>query len=702
MPVPADDLPDNLKVPASDLPDHLAAPSSRKASSEAYEGWDVPGRDPTLATPAQIQKDKELQARSDATLKAIEPSEPGLAHLLMEPIVGIVRAGQSALGERPLPHGVEALSEASMAAIPPEFARATGAAARAMGGVVPKVPGVADRPTPQGAMPYADAAKIAKTLGVQKRATEAIERRFKAVGPTTAQEAIDKLNEAKAAGDPLTLPDVLTPAEKLAGRMYRASGESSEVIGEALRGRNAGATDRLTANINRDVGADSAYQMFDELKTARSQAAKPLFEKAYQGGSQAPLESQFEKAFSDAGAEEAAAQRDLNHALSVKQTAASARSSQAGDNVYANAGVNIDIQAADAAENEARARLQAAQATKEQTRERLQQAQADRTANAPGAVWSPRLQQFMDDPEIQQGIRQGLWTERKEAIAENRPFNASDYAIVGEDTEGNPIIGKVPTMRLLASAKEGIDAMLQSEKYRNQLTGELTKPGVALNKFQREFLKELDDLNPDYKKAREQWSGDTAAMQALRDGQNALKNKPEINARMAAEMTESERESAKLGLAQTLREVARDKGPLAGEFKTIAGTQYGADGNRARIAPFFNDTVELDRFVKSIDREATKARTANRVMGGSQSAERGAEDESILSPSEAAHGALALGAGHPLGITRAAINLGQKLWDRRDPAMNVEIARILSDTATALGRDPKGRLILNQPRTPPP
>ena len=42
------------------------------------------------------------------------------------------------------------------------------------------------------------------------------------------------------------------------------------------------------------------------------------------------------------------------------------------------------------------------------------------------------------------------------------------------------------------------------------------------------------------------------------------------------------------------------------------------------------------------------------------------------------------------------------LWDRRDPELNAEISRILGSDATALGRDPRGRLILNPPSTTPP
>lgn len=640
--------------PATAAPDAVADQwaviKADPANAEATDDlpWDVP------VSGAQMRETREKTKQADETLRAIEstaPKEPGFTHLLWSlgagPFEMAVRGGQSALGERPTPAGVEALEEASLGIRPTpgpsHLPTASGLGGRTM----------AERGAPQ-AWTTEQVAATAHQIGAPK-AVRIIEKRLNKTEPKTAQEAIGKFNEAAAAGDPLTLPDVFTDAEKLAGRMARSGGEASSAITSSLEGRNAGAVERLTGNINRDVGADSAYQMFDDLKQARSAAAKPLFEKAYEGGSLAPLETQVQKEMTEARA-------------AMEEPGAGPETS---------------------------ARYLKAVEMARKVRE-------NKDLGLKGAVWSPRIQEFLADPEIQQGIRRGLWIEGKEALAERRPMNPSDYAITGVDAAGAPIIGEVPTMRLLAVAKEGIDAMLQSKEYRNELTGELTKPGVALAKAQREYLAELDRLNPDYKAAREQWSGDTSNMIALKAGQTALKNKPEINASLAANMTESERESAKLGLAQTLREIAQDKGPLAGEFNTIPGTQYGAEGNRARIAPFFNDEKDLDRFVKSIGREQVKARTANKVLRGSQTAERLAEDEGPITARDVAHGAIAGALGHKATLANRIFDVAHKFWDSRgDPRTNAEIARILGSSGIKVERDAHGRIIVRQPEAAP-
>lgn len=711
MPVPHDDLPDNLKVPTSNLPNNLRVPSSDLPTASASTApvddidadkstWD------SALSGDQIRAQRKQAKEADATTAAIESTapEPGFKHLLWSivgaPLETAVRGGQSALGERPLPQGAEAAGEAAMAFAPLRVGEVPGAPtmsstlaqdAAALGGKAKQAGAAFNQWSLKNQAENAEK-RVAKKA---EKATRVVEKRINE-SPTTAQQALDRLNAAAEAGDPLMLPDVHAGAEKLAGRIYRSGGAASENIGNSLTERNAGAVGRQTDNINRDVSSGSAYQMFDDLKQARSEAAAPLFEKAQAGGSIAPLETQLQDSFSDASSAEVAANRALQDARN-QATVAAAKQTQTGGNVYATSGANQEMRAAETAVAKAEHDLAIASKQKQDTLEILRQAQEDRTLGKPGAVWNPRIQEFLDDPDIKSGIRRGWEIERNTALGKGRPLNATEYAITGFEPDGSPIVGKVPTFKLLQVAKEGLDAMLEGEQYRDKFTGELNKFGNSVKDKLTGYLAELDKANPDYLPAREQWSGDTSNMRALKAGQTALKNKPEINARLAADMTEGERESAKLGLAQTLREAAKDKGPLGSEFKTIAGTEYGAVGNRDRIAPFFKNEEDLDRFVKSVERETTKARTKNKVMGGSQTAERGAEDSNSGDYADAAHAAIALGRGHLPSLVSMGIKWGQKKWDSLDPELNAQIANILGSAGVKLEKDANGRIIVKQP-----
>lgn len=655
--------------------------------------WDSP------LSGQQILAQRKQAAKADETLKAIESTapEPGLAHLVWSlfgsPLEVAVIGGQSAWGERPLPTGVEALQEASLGVAPAGGRAAEGVAAS----VVNRAADMKAREAARVPWTPEQIGAAAEAMGAPKttKALKVVEKRLNEA-PTTAQAALDKMNAAAKAGDPLMLSDVHPGAKKLAGRMYRSGGAASENIGQALTERNAGAVGRTTGNINRDVASGSAYQAFEDMRQARSEAAEPLFKKAQAGGSIAPLETQLQDSFAQASKAEADAMRALQDARN-KATVATGKQTQTGGNVYSTSAANEQARGAAKAVSDAEHALAVATRQKQETLEVLRQAQEDRTLNKPGAIWNPRIQEFLQDPDIKAGIRRGWEMERNTALGKGRPLNATEYAITGYEADGAPIVSKVPTFKLLQVAKEGVDAMLEEPRYRDELTGQLNKFGNSLKDKLTGYLAELDKANPDYAPARAQWSGDTANMRALKTGQTALKNKPEINAQLAAHMSESEKESAKLGLAQTLREAALDKGPLGSEFRTIAGTEYGATGNRARIAPFFDNKEDLDRFVQSAEREATKARTKSEVMGGSQSGERLAEDASPITPVDMAHAAISLGHGSPVGILHTGLNFAQKLWDRRDPELNAQIARILGNTGVHLERDPNGRIIVKLP-----
>lgn len=657
--------------------------------------WDVP------LTGDQMRRGEALTKRADAALpfSSMEPSEPGGKHLLWSILTGLPRGaveiGQAATGARPLPKGAEALGMASMGAVPPPVARGLGSA---LSHAVP--PGRGQRPVPEGYMSYDEASKIAGNVGRELKAEGMIEKRANQDAPTTAQQVIDTLTRGREAGKPMMLPDVLQGnVQSLAGRVARVPGESKEIMTSALRGRNAGAVTRLSEDIDKALGTGATQQLFDDLKTARSQAAKPLFDKANAGGSIAPLEHQFEAAFGEASQAEAAATRALQDARN-QVTVASGKQTQTGGNVYSTSAANQSAREAEAAVTAAERDLAKAQTQKQQVLDLLRQAQEDRTLGTPGAVWNPRIQEFLNDSDVQAGIRRGWRIEQNEALAEGRPVNASEYAITGFNDAGEPIVGKVPTMKLLAVAKEGMDAMLQSSSYRNELTGALNKEGVSIDKKLRAFVSELDKVNPDYRAAREQWAGDTKSMQALKYGQELLKEHPESIARQIAEMTEGEREFTKIGLAQALRDVANKRGPLAAEFDRVAGTQYGAQWTRDQLKPLFADEATLQRFVDSVTAETTMARTGNKILGGSQTAERLAEDGSPVSGTDIAHAGVAAARGHLGQLVDRGITMGGKVMDRINPPPNTEIARILADPNVKLMLGPDGKLRIARP--PPP
>jgi hypothetical protein len=513
---------------------------------------------------------------------------------------------------------------------------------------------------------------------IKDKATQAILSRIEkdrsGGGPTT-QDMLDLINTTP--GKPLTIADVGGENLKaLMGRIARSPGEARQIITEFLNDRDLNAGLRLDKDVAGTFGGQSAFETFDAMKQGRSIAAKPLFEKAYEGGSMAPLKDQFETAYSDAGRVLA----DANKAVSDAQnriTQAAARQSQAGNDVYATSGANQDMRAAQFELQEAQKGVDRAVQVRQDIASRVQEARDDIASGKKGAVWSPRIQQFLDNPRIQSGIKRGLVIERDTALAEGRAMNPSDYAIVGTDEQGEPIIGKVPTMRLLAVAKEGLDRILQSPSMRNELTQELNKEGVAVDQVRREFLKELDGINPDYKAARAQWGGDTQSMVALKAGQDFLKAHPDQIKSTVQDMSPSDKEFYKLGAASSLRKIIAQTGAQGDEARRIVGNAY----TRAQLRPLFDDNASYEKFIDSVKAETTMFQTRFATLGGSQSAARLAEDQSAPDYMGMAHGlqgTVSAAHGNYPGAVYHATRFLEKFLPKGNPNVNKEIARFLT------------------------
>lgn len=132
-------------------------------------------------------------------------------------------------------------------------------------------------------------------------------------------------------------------------------------------------------------------------------------------------------------------------------------------------------------------------------------------------TWSPRLQEFLDDPVMKQGLARGMKMLRLEAVAEGKPFNPNALGVdIAED--GSVKLIKVPNMRVLDAAKRGLDDIL--EQYRDSTTGKLalTPETRALNQFQRAYISELDRLNPKYAQARGIYADQSEGVDFISEG----------------------------------------------------------------------------------------------------------------------------------------------------------------------------------------
>lgn len=101
-------------------------------------------------------------------------------------------------------------------------------------------------------------------------------------GGVTAQDSLDAINAAHAAGKPMTLADTGgANVQGLAGYVSRRPGESREIASNFLDARDAAAPDRLNADVAQHInGGESMHHTTQALLEARSAAARPAYEAA--------------------------------------------------------------------------------------------------------------------------------------------------------------------------------------------------------------------------------------------------------------------------------------------------------------------------------------------------------------------------------------------------------------------------------------
>ncbi len=522
---------------------------------------------------------------------------------------------------------------------------------------------------------------------IENAARNLISQRFadRAAGTgATPDNMLSLFSGARREGQPMTLAD-LPELAGLAGAVSRVPGEAGGRIRSFFQGRRGEALDRLDNILSRYLPTGSVKRTIDTLADERSAAAAPVYAEAFAGGSIAPLEKQFQSAWNTASATAKAAEQNVAR-LENEMTAAAARQSQAG-NVYASSGANRSAQFSQDKLAEQRVIASEAREAEESSRDLMRRAQADGTANAPGAIWSPVIQRLVSNPRVRTGINRGIKIERDLADAEGRPMRLSEYAVLGTDAAGDPIVGAVPNMRLLAAGKKGLDAMVADMRHKEP-PWRLTEEGRAVNALRKTLVDELYRLNPKYKEANEIWSGGAQAIHAVTDGERALNRSVSVDdvRQQLDALPAGARDLYRLGVADDARKDLLNASVAGDKSKAIVNSEAA----REKLRIIIGTPENAERFINAIENERAMFNTERAVTGGSQTAERLAEDgdRNILAALhfgragiDAVHGSLPSAA---LAVARGVRDLRRDNRLINNPELANEVARLLTDPRVSL------------------
>lgn len=298
-------------------------------------------------------------------------------------------------------------------------------------------------------------------------------------------------------------------------------------------------------------------------------------------------------------------------------------------------------------------------------------------------VWSPALERLSSSPTVQSAMQGAVRIWRDSAIADG--YGAMNPgALVENGGQLKFLNGKVPVLPNLQFwdyTKRIIDDQIGAAVR----AGENQK-ARTLTTLARALRSELDAQVPAYAEARAAYAGPSQNMDAIEAGMAAINKPHEVVASEIAELPAQAQEMYRLGFA---RAVQRAK------FNTEG------DVTRGLLKPEFNRTMQavypdaasFRRAQNHILAEQQQMRNRNSVTGGSQTAQRGADDAAagvtgaIGHVTDFAGGAAKGGA---LGVVKTAASKGLDWYINNKLGLNdPKLAAEVADMMTARISDPQ-------------
>jgi hypothetical protein len=336
-------------------------------------------------------------------------------------------------------------------------------------------------------------------------------------------------------------------------------------------------------------------------------------------------------------------------------------------------------------------------------------------AYAFGSVMDPRINRVLENPKFASFFERAKQIADNEATAaELRGDNPAMYRLqeiykVKTDKDGKVIgfeLTSVPDVRTLDYIKRGIDSVIDTG-----FEGKgLSKPEAnSLKELRKAFISAVDEATIDpktgksaYSEARKQFAGDMEVIDAMRIGKadfNSLSNE-EINMLMK-DMSAAEKEAFRTGAVSNVYNMIMNPSNDINAAKRLVGSPE----MRAKFEQLFDGSqAKLDLFMAAVQREKEMFQYAQRVLGGSQTAERLAMRESFEEGSNlgemvgqalnqgGARNALVSIAARALSKTKMTDDVAEEVSRRltsRDPMEVAAAVRELEEFAE--GRIPKAR-----------
>jgi hypothetical protein len=321
--------------------------------------------------------------------------------------------------------------------------------------------------------------------------------------------------------------------------------------------------------------------------------------------------------------------------------------------------------------------------------------QAAREKGAAG-VWNDHLSEIIKRPALSKA-----WAKAQD-IAANR---GDELPQIFEMDASGKIIGvkQVPDLKAWDYIKRGIDDVIADNK--NPTTGKIeTDAGRSVVALKREMLDELDALIPEYKAARDAYSGPSHSIEMVEKGRDywRAKGDPADSIREFKDLSAADKEYVRIGI---VRDAIKDAGNTA-DTGSVYLKLVGTPNKRALLQTVFPDEASFKKFIEQMHAEK-KMLAANRsTIGGSPTSRIDAEkaDAAMQGASDVLSFAQAIKSGSPLQLLGLGLDKAQNLGRGITPEVAdalanrlftsdpVQIQRVLSQVGSVPAPAPQAAL----------
>lgn len=260
---------------------------------------------------------------------------------------------------------------------------------------------------------------------------------------------------------------------------------------------------------------------------------------------------------------------------------------------------------------------------------------------------------------------------------------AKDLAEEAGETFSLPDTGAPMDIRALHHIKLALDDAIAAAKL-DTSKGPTMRARMIETRNQ---IREILHTNPDYRKAAEIWSGESAMRDALEEGSEAMTRaaKAEDIRHAMQNLTPGEQEMYRQGMVNRaiadLADVGDNRNPMA--------VLAGSPGKRDKIAATFSNKADFEAWLDDVQREDAIVGTRNTRLRGSQTASRLASQEDLGMPS------LEVPAQAP-SLWQLPVIAGQKALDAARRRSRESLGDELAGILTAGSNDPKDFQVLLQ------